>query len=832
MELVPARRTASWLLAWGVAACLAAAATAAVGAAAAAAADAGKTEQRQKPIVSGWARPKPEAATDRVLVRFKSTPQAAARAAAQAATPVVPGLQLTRYAGKHHRRAVPRGSSGPAVAAVGGSGGGTAGVPADATMVFTVTDGASVGEKLKLLKAHPDVAAAEPDYKMRLFRSPNDPLFPPDGRGPGMWFLQHISAPGAWETTVGSSSVTVCVIDSGLRSTHKDLAANVAGGWNRALKPDGTQPVYGTAEYDNFADTDGHGSHVSGSIGAVGDNGVGIVGVSWRVSLYACKALSPPDADGNAYMFESAVLDCYALCGSVGAKVVSASYGGYGFSSLARDAINELGLGGTVVVAAAGNEANDNDANPAYPASYVTSSRNVISVAAAMPSDSLASFSNWGRKSAHLAAPGVSILSTVPWTTSSYDYNSGTSMATPLTAGAVALLFAAKPSATVAEIKNALLRGVDPIPALEGRLASGGRLNVQRALAVLLGDPLPPTPVRTYTYTQEPGTLYSFSLSWAQFALTNSSSCLAECAGLGVWYACRAWRVGILRSLQGARCTQWHCINTIARASSHLLEYLHICQGPRPACRCQDLEWCYYAVSFSYVKTISKWDGRQWAPAYWGMCLHVDMSAAILNTVSTSMANAAYKSPLPESLLPWQPALPPPPAPPPPLPHASGSLSVPTVIPSVPYSSATIDDTSYALFKPPVTCFSKVSLATVFRFYANASVAGTLGASSCDYTTGDPLLIVYSSAKPNGPFKCVGGNDDGSCTGASAFAFDYNITLKPNTYYWFVVAPHSVATAAEALSSAAQITTAAQAVSLASKVPAAATPLPTFSPSA
>ncbi|KAL4421685.1 hypothetical protein ABPG77_010629 [Micractinium sp. CCAP 211/92] len=597
---------AAWLLACGVTACLMAAASAGGGVAPPVA---GQTEQLPRPSMGTWPTSEPAAAADRVLVRFKSNPQAAARAAAQARAPVVPGLQLARYAGRHHRQAVPPGSSGTLVAAAAGGSSSAGSVPADATMVFTITDGSAVQEKLKQLRAHPDVAVAEPDYKRLLYRLPNDPLFPSNSRYPGMWYLQRISAPGAWDSTTGSSSVKVCVIDSGLRSTHEDLAANVAGGWNRAVKPDGSQPVYGTAEYDNFTDIDGHGTHCAGSLGAAGSNGVGIAGVSWQVSLYSCKATSLPDATGTAYMYDSATLDCYALCGSVGARVVSASFGGYGFSSLARDAINELGQAGTVFVSSAGNDATDNNVSPAYPASYVTATDNIISVAATMPSDSLAPFSNWGSRSVHLAAPGVSILSTVPWSDSTYDYKSGTSMATPLTAGAVALLLATKPSATVAEVKSALLAGVDQIPDLKGRLVSGGRLNVQRALAKLLGSQLPPPSVQTYAYQKEPNTQYGFNFGWAKFALTNSSSCLNECS---------------------------------------------------------KLDWCYYAVSFSYVKTISKQDGNERVPAYWGRCLHVDMSAIVVSAISTPMADAAYKSPMPSSLVPqWpslgnQPPLPPP----------------------------------------------------------------------------------------------------------------------------------------------------------------------------
>ncbi|KAL4443607.1 hypothetical protein ABPG75_011344 [Micractinium tetrahymenae] len=400
-------------------------------------------------------------------------------------------------------------------------------------MLFAITDGSSVQDKVKALRQHPAVELAEPDYLYkRTALAPNDAYFSAAPHFAGMWFLQKVAAPGGWVTTTGSPTVKVCMIDTGVRRTHQDLQANLAGGWNRAVRADGTQPAVNTTEYFDFFDSSGHGSHTAGTVGAVGNNSVGITGVNWQVSLWICASESPPDADGNQWFYNSALADCYSLCQAQGVRVVSASYGGPGYSSATAAQIEALGQAGALLVAAAGNEATDNDAVPSYPASYVTPSGNVISVAASLPSDDLSSFSNWGATSVDLAAPGVTVLSTYYSSDSSYVYMSGTSMATPIVSGAAALLFAAKPSATLQEVKQALLSSVDPVPALAGRVLTGGRLNIERALAALLGNPLPSAPAQQYVFTQKADVGYSFYFGYCQRLLYTAASgadCMADC---------------------------------------------------------------------------------------------------------------------------------------------------------------------------------------------------------------------------------------------------------------------------------------------------------------
>ncbi|KAL4437461.1 hypothetical protein ABPG75_004600 [Micractinium tetrahymenae] len=748
-------RRGVWLRLLLIAACLAAAA----GAADSTAAD--PPLKLRLPDVGGWgaAASEPVVAKDRLLVRFKSSRAGAAAAARQVQNPVVEGLRLVRFSGKHHRQAVP--TAGAAAAAAGGP---LAGIPSDATMVFKITDGGDMQDKLRQLRAHADVAVAEPDYGYRLARTPNDALYAAASRYSGMWFLNSISAPAAWDVTTGDPAVKVCVIDSGVRTTHEDLAANVAGGWNSIHHP---TKQYLLRHSACCADTDGHGSHCAGSIGAVGGNALGITGVSWRVSLWICKALSPPDANGNSYLYASATNDCYALCNSVGAKVVSASYGGGGFSTVERDAINALGLNGSVFVAAAGNDATDNNATPLGNGAMKPSCRR-SAVAASLPSDDLASFSNWGSSSVHLAAPGVNIRSTVPWSDSSYDYYSGTSMATPLTAGAVALLFAAKPNATVAEIKNALLSSVDPV---SGKVISGGRLNVQRALAALLGNPLPATPTRTYILTPELSTIYSVNFGWATWNLFNSTTCLSSC-----------------------------------QASS----------------------WCYYATAYQYTKVISIWDSAAGAyvPYYYGNCLWADASAqpTALVAAGTAPATCSYNrnnaavfrlfanASVSGAMFVSSCA------------YTSGDpvvsvISAPAVngpftcvagqddgfcnrVEALAFNlSITISPSTYYWISPgsfvsvgtaPVTCTYNRLNAAVFRLYVNASMAGAvLTATSCGTFTGDSVVSVVTSTGPSSGFTCAGGNDDSSCGGTNSVAFTFSLTLTANTYVWISAAGYS-----------------------------------------
>jgi len=353
------------------------------------------------------------------------------------------------------------------------------------------------------------IVSIEPDRALSTLAIPNDASFGTlwglnnSGRSPGVG-NSDINAPEAWETTTGSRSVVVAVIDSGVDYTHPDLAANV---WTnpREVAGDGIDNDangfvddvrgwdFANADADPM-DDDGHGTHVSGTIGAVGNNAIGVTGVNWRVSIMGLKFL---DAEGNGYTSDAVAAVKYAtrMRRDFGANVVAinASWGGETRSTALANAIAAAGRAGILFVTAAGNESSNNDRTPSYPANL--SDDSVIAVAATNHSNRLAAFSNYGSTTVDLAAPGVGILSTVPG--GGYASFSGTSMATPYVTGTVALMAAANPRATAAEIRSALLSTVTPVAALSGKVATGGLLDAAAAVRAITQPA--PTPERAVT---------------------------------------------------------------------------------------------------------------------------------------------------------------------------------------------------------------------------------------------------------------------------------------------------------------------------------------------
>ncbi|MDG3002529.1 S8 family serine peptidase [Paludisphaera mucosa] len=252
------------------------------------------------------------------------------------------------------------------------------------------------------------------------------------------------------------------------------------GGWSNGVSDDGDQYVDDiigwnfVAGNNNPLDDHGHGTHVAGIIGATGNNGVGVSGVDWRVQIMALKFL---DSSGSGSDVDAAAATLYAA--AHGARVSNNSYGAAGTASTTFDsAIAAAAAAGSVFVAAAGNSALNTDVNPFWPAS--SASPNVVSVAAIASDGTLASFSNYGRTTVDVAAPGVSILSTLPG--NRYGYQSGTSMASPFVSGAAALLLAAHPEWTYTQIITQIESTATPVPALQTKLVTGGRLNVGAAL--------------------------------------------------------------------------------------------------------------------------------------------------------------------------------------------------------------------------------------------------------------------------------------------------------------------------------------------------------------
>lgn len=364
---------------------------------------------------------------------------------------------------------------------------------------------------LSSLASNPRVELVEPNYIYRVVRTPNDPMLG------NLWGLKNIGqkdsdnqlgtagvdidAERAWDIETGSDSVIVAVIDTGVDYTHPDLADNM---WNNMAEKNGqagvdddgngfVDDIYGM-NFTNAAsptadprDDHGHGSHCSGTIGARGDDGKGIVGVAWNTKIMALKFLG---ADGSGSLEGAIKAIDYAT--KMGAKIMSNSWGGGGVSQLLLESIQRTHAAGAVFVAAAGNDGSNNDTRPTYPATYDVA--NVVAVAAIDNKGNLASFSNYGRTKVHVGAPGVNVYSSV--TGGRYDSWSGTSMATPHVSGVVALIASHEPNLTNLEIKERLIATVSPMRQLKGKVVANGRVNAFQALTNTVAPADPNDPVR------------------------------------------------------------------------------------------------------------------------------------------------------------------------------------------------------------------------------------------------------------------------------------------------------------------------------------------------
>ena len=371
-----------------------------------------------------------------------------------------------------------------------------------------VTSG-TVEQAVALLRADPAVVFAEPNYILKASGVPNDPMFPQlwgmsnsgqTGGTPGA----DIHAPQAWTTFTGSSSVLVGVIDTGIDYTHPDLAANI---WTNpgeiagnGLDDDANGYIDDVHGWD-FANNDNdpmddhyHGTHCAGTIGAVGDNGIGVAGVSWSVRMAAIKFL-----DAYGYGSTDAAIASIDYAARIGVRVINASWGGGGYSEALRLSIAAAGEAGVLFVAAAGNNGVNTDFSPNYPSSYDLDC--IVAVAATDHNDQLAYFSNYGVATVDLAAPGVNVLSAQPG--NAYQHLSGTSMATPHVVGVAALIRGRFPGASVLATKQLLLVRAQPLAALAGVVLTGARLD---ALASISDpDSIPPGPVADLVADQPNG---------------------------------------------------------------------------------------------------------------------------------------------------------------------------------------------------------------------------------------------------------------------------------------------------------------------------------------
>jgi subtilisin family serine protease len=337
----------------------------------------------------------------------------------------------------------------------------------------------------------PGIEYAEPNYKLQPSATkPNDPrydeLYGLNNTGQtGGTNDSDIDAPEAWDITTGSQRTITAVIDSGTNIGHPDLRDNVwvnrdeIAGNNKDDDKNGyVDDVNGwdffngdNSVYDP-ADGDEHGTHVSGTVAAQGNNDRGVTGVNWDAQIMPLKFIGPD------FGFTSDAVKAIDYAVDNGANISNNSWGGGGNSQSLKDAITRAGNQGHLFVAAAGNASNDNDQNPFYPASY--DNNNIISVAATDSADQLASFSNFGSNTVDLGAPGVGILSTVPG--NDYQRFSGTSMASPHVAGVAALLESQNPGSGALDLKRTILNNAEPVSDLNGVTVTGDRLNAARAL--------------------------------------------------------------------------------------------------------------------------------------------------------------------------------------------------------------------------------------------------------------------------------------------------------------------------------------------------------------
>ena len=333
--------------------------------------------------------------------------------------------------------------------------------PVRDTLVITLEDKSeeAVLDAIEELKNNPNIAYVEPNYELdTAAAATNDEYYS------ALWGMEKIDAPSAWDITTGDSSVMVAVIDSGVNYTHEDLVDNV----NESLGYDFVD------NRTDAMDVNGHGTFVSGIIGASANNGIGVVGVNWDVTIVPIRAFNS-NGRGNKVDILSGIY--YAT--SLDVPIINASYGGDTYVQAEKDAIDAYG---GLFVTIPGNQALNVETSPKYPGSYDCD--NIISVAATDETDSLWEESSYGAVSVDLGAPGVDILST--WSEdddpNTYAYGAGTSFAAPHVAGAAALLLSNYKDLTTAELKEALLESVDKVPDLSGKCVTGGRLNVAKAL--------------------------------------------------------------------------------------------------------------------------------------------------------------------------------------------------------------------------------------------------------------------------------------------------------------------------------------------------------------
>lgn len=373
--------------------------------------------------------------------------------------------------------------------------------------VLEARAGEPIMAAIERLRASGRYEFVEPDYVMKTDATPNDPRF----LSGDQWGLRNIgqsngtagadvSAETAWDLRSSAAEVVVAIIDSGIRRTHEDLAANL---W---VNPGETGAAAGNGRDDdangyiddvnginstlapNFQgngnpnDVANHGTGVASVIGAVGNNAIGMSGVAWNVKLMALRFIDP-----DGYGFVSDEIECIDYAIAKRAHLINASFGGAVFSQSLFEAMKRARDAGIIVVCSAGNDGNSSDLNAHYPSNYLLD--NIVAVANTTRTDTLSASSSYSAGLVDLGAPGASILLASASTDNSYAFASGTSFSAPHVTGALALLKATFPNEGYREIINRLLRSVDAKAALAGKTATGGRLNLAAALRSTINRP-------------------------------------------------------------------------------------------------------------------------------------------------------------------------------------------------------------------------------------------------------------------------------------------------------------------------------------------------------
>jgi thermitase len=352
-------------------------------------------------------------------------------------------------------------------------------------VVVRPRSGRAVDALRKRLNRSSDVAYAEPDFFQftAATKTPDDPFYPLQYAVVDSPSDHDIDAPTAWGTRTGCAKVAI--LDTGIDTGHPDLKANI---YKSEDKPNNNKDddkngyvddTYGwsaIAGKGSGEDDNGHGSHVAGIVAGRGNNDTGVSGVCWSTKLLPVKFMN---SKGKGSTSKAIAGIEYAV--KQGIKIINCSFGSSSSSSSLHDAVDYAQDHNALLVVAAGNDSENIDKHPLYPASYTDS--NILAVAASTSDDTLADFSNFGSTGVDVAAPGDSIYST--YLDGGYRVLSGTSMAAPYASGVAALLRKQEPDATYGNLRYAIRHKVDKPPALENKVAYDGRLNAEKALAAI-----------------------------------------------------------------------------------------------------------------------------------------------------------------------------------------------------------------------------------------------------------------------------------------------------------------------------------------------------------